>query len=38
MRHEEQRAYPLRCTCGYQATDKRDLDEHVEAMTRAEDE
>jgi hypothetical protein len=33
--HAEQRhALGFRCICGYQAKDQRDLDEHIEVMTR----
>jgi hypothetical protein len=33
--HALHRRHSLRCICGYDAKDARDLDEHVDAMVRA---
>ena len=36
-RHEQSRHYTLRCTCGYEAKDDLDLDEHIIEMQRYQD-
>lgn len=35
--HIEDRRRPLFCVCGYQASDKHDLDEHILAMMHDDD-
>lgn len=34
--HYESIFYPLRCVCGYYATSREDLDEHIVTATRGE--
>jgi hypothetical protein len=36
--HHERRGYPLRCVCGYEANDARDLAEHIVTAARHDEE